>query len=204
MILPVDTFTEVEGTVTNLEGRAQKSNRIVPGVGASRPVVEILDDLAARLGGSVGSSASAIAKEIAVVAPAYREVTWEGLDWGPGRDGIIASGGSFTHAPQSSARDAATGDLTLHLGRVLYDGGTIVTAGPSLAALAPEPAAHLHPDDAARLGFVAGDRVTVTGNAGSAVMPVAIDPTLAQGTVYVPFNLGAVLGNGLDVKVEKV
>jgi hypothetical protein len=34
-------------------------------------------------------------------------------------------------------------------------------------------------------------------------MPVAIDPTLAKGTVYVPFNLGTAIGNGLEVKVEK-
>ena len=203
VILPVDTFTEVEGTVTNLEGRAQKSNRIVPGVGASRPVVEILEDLATRLGGSIGASASALAKEIATVAPAYAAVGWDALDWGTGRDGIVASGGSFTHHPAGTARDATGGDLVLHLGRVLYDGGTIVTAGPSLARLAAEPAAHLHPDDAARLGFAAGDRVTVTGNAGSAMMPVALDRTLAKGTVYVPFNLGAAIGNGLDVRVEK-
>jgi predicted molibdopterin-dependent oxidoreductase YjgC len=203
VILPVDTFTEVEGTVTNLEGRAQKTNRIVPGVGSSRPSVEVLDDIAGRLGGAVGATAAALAKEIATVAPAYAAMSWDALDWGRGRDGIVASGGTFTHPPSASAQDPATGDLTLHLGRVLYDGGTIVTAGESLAGLAPEPAAYLHPDDATRLGCAAGDRVTVTGNAGSAALPVAIDRSLAKGTVYVPFNLGASIGNGLDVKVAK-
>jgi len=203
VILPVDTFTEVEGTVTNLEGRAQKANRIVPGVGSSRPTVEVLDDIAGRLGGAVGATAAALAKEIATVAPAYAAMSWDALDWGRGRDGIVASGGSFTHTPSASAQDPATGDFTLHLGRVLYDGGTIVTAGESLARLAPEPAAYLHPDDATRLGCAAGDRVTVTGNAGSATLPVAIDRSLAKGTVYVPFNLGASIGNGLDVKVAK-
>ncbi|MBI5157086.1 MAG: NADH-quinone oxidoreductase subunit NuoG [Acidimicrobiia bacterium] len=203
VVLPVDTFTEVEGTMTNLEGRVQKSNRIVPGVGASRPVVEILEDLAARLGGSIGAGAAAIAKEIALVAPAYAAVSWEALDWGRGRDGIVVAEGPFTHTPERRATDPSVGALTLHLGRVLYDGGTMITAGPSLARLAPEPAAHLHPDDASRLGFAAGDRVTVTGNAGSAAMAVAIDPTLARGTVYLPFNLGASIGNGLEVKVEK-
>ena len=203
VILPVDTFTEVEGTVTNLEGRAQKTNRLVPGVGASRPTVEVLEDLAIRLGGSVGSSAAAIAKEIAAVAPAYAAVSWDALDWGTGRDGIVAAGGSFAHTPTATGKDPAIGDLTLHLGRVLYDKGTVVTAGPSLAMLAPSAAAHLHPEDAARLGFSAGDRVTVTGNAGSAAMPVVLDPTLAKGTVYIPFNTGATIGNGLDVKVER-
>jgi anaerobic selenocysteine-containing dehydrogenase len=95
--------------------------------------------------------------------------------------------------------ESAPAGFALHLARVLYDGGTLVTMGDSLAPLAPEPAAHLHPDDAARLGVGAGDRVTV----GGAALPVVLDPTLAPRTVYVPFNLGVALGNALDVKVEK-
>ncbi len=202
VVLPVDTFTEVEGTVTNLEGRVQKSNRVVPGVGGSRPAVEVLDDLAVRLGGSVGGSAAALAKEIAAVAPAYGAMSWDALDWGSGRDGIVAGASSFVHSP-AAARDPATGEFTLHLARVLYDGGTIVTSGESLAPLAPVPAAHLHPDDAARLGLAAGDRVTVTGNAGTATLPLALDSTLAPKTVYVQFNLGATLGNAIDVSIAR-
>ncbi len=201
VILPVDAFAEVEGTVTNLEGRVQKTNRLVSGVGGSRPAVEVLDDLASRLGGGIGAGAAAVAKEIAAVAPAYAAVSWEALDWGAGRDGIVVGGG-FTHSPTASFTETAPKDFALHLAPVLYDDGTLLTVSESLSLLAPEPAAHLHPDDATRLGVVAGATVTVIGNAGSETLPVKIDPTLVLGTVYVPL-VGVALGNALDVTVVK-
>jgi len=78
-----------------------------------------------------------------------------------------------------------------------------MTVSESLAPLAPEPAAHLHPDDAARLGVTATDRVTITGDGGTATLPVAIDPTLAPRTVYVPYGVGASVGHALDISVVK-
>ena len=78
VVLPVEGFAEKEGTVTNVEGRVQKVNRVVPGPGQSRPDWSILDDLAERMGTSIGlGTAEAISKEIAAVAPAYAGVTWE-------------------------------------------------------------------------------------------------------------------------------
>ncbi len=201
VILPVDGFAEVEGTVTNLEGRVQKVNRLVSGVGGSRPAVEVLDDLATRLGGSIGAGAAAVAKEIAAVAPLYAAMSWESLDWGKGRDGIVVGGG-FTDSPADSFTETAPQGFALHLAPVLYDDGTLMTVSESLSPLAPEPAAHLHPDDATRLGVAAGATVTVTGNAGTETLPVRLDPTLAPGTVYVPL-VGVTLGNAVDVTVVK-
>jgi NADH-quinone oxidoreductase subunit G len=209
VILPVDGFSEVEGTVTNLEGRVQKVNRLVPGVGAGRPAVEVIEDLAARLGGSVGGSAAAVAEEIRSLVPGYGDVSWDALAWGPGRDGIVVgeppasglqppAGGE----PPASGLSAAGEGMRLHLARVLYDRGTMVTAGPSLAKLARSAAAHLHPDDAARLGVAEGGTVVVGGDGGSAELPVALDPSLDPGVVYVPFNTGAVLGSSVAVTVE--
>ena len=200
VVFPVEAFAEVAGTVTNLEGRVQKVNRVAPGIGQSRPTVEVLGDLAARLGGALGGSADAIAKEIAEVAPAYRAVSWDGLDWGPGRDGIVVATGPAIPG-LDAATDAAVGAFALHLGRVLYDQGTMVTAGPSLAKLRATPAAHLYPEDAARLGVTAGMTVRVRSDQGEAALAAAIDPTLAPGTVYVPFNFGSPLGAPLGVEV---
>ena len=58
----------------------------------------------------------------------------------------------------------------------------------------------LHPDDAERIGV--NGRARVTGSAGSVELDTSIDPTLAPGTVYVPFNLGATIGNDVAVTVE--
>lgn len=146
-----------------------------------------------------GSSPQAMVAAIVELAP-YSEVTWDTLDWGAGRNGIVARGGEATFtAPKATTEKA--GGMALHLARVMYDGGTAVTMGPSFAKLAQRPTAYLHPEDATGLGVGAGARITVTGSAGSATLEVAFDETLAPGTVYVPFNLGVALGDGLSVEV---
>ncbi|MBU1228069.1 MAG: NADH-quinone oxidoreductase subunit NuoG, partial [Actinobacteria bacterium] len=93
VVLPALGFAEVEGTVTNLEGRVQKVNRLLPGPAGARPTHEILEDIARRMGGSIGAaSAEALAAEMAATAPAYAGITWEALSWGEGRRGIVAPG----------------------------------------------------------------------------------------------------------------
>jgi predicted molibdopterin-dependent oxidoreductase YjgC len=200
VVLPAAGFSEVEGTMTNLEGRVQKVNRLVPPPGQARPATEILADLASRLGDAWdGSSPQAVAAGFADLVP-YADVTWDALDWGGGRDGIVARGGEATFTAPKAKAEKADG-LALHLARVLYDGGTAVTMGPSLAKLAPEAAAYLNPKDAAGLGLDDGDSVTLSGSAGEATLSVRFDGSLAPGTVYVPFNLGVSIGSGLSVKV---
>jgi NADH-quinone oxidoreductase subunit G len=201
VVLPVDAFAEVEGTVTNLEGRVQKVNRLVPGVGKSRPAVEVIEDLASRLGGSVGESAAAVSDEIRSLVHGYGDASWEHLGWGAGRDGVVVEKAS-PPATEGDGGEPPGDRMALHLARVLYDSGTMVEAGPSLAKLTRQAAAHLHPDDAERLGVTEGARVVVTGDGGEADLPVAIDPSLAPGTVYVPFNLGVSFGASPGVTVE--
>ena len=94
--------------------------------------------------------------------------------------------------------------MVLHLGRVLYDRGTALQRGRSLAGLAPAAVLRLHPDDAARLGIADGTTVRLSGSAGSAELPAARDPSLAPGTVYLAAHLGVAVGNGLPVTVEAV
>jgi len=203
VVLPAAGFAEVEGTMTNLEGRVQKVNRLVPAPGQARPANEILADLADRLGGEwESSSAASLAADITTLA-LYSEVTWEALSWGGGRDGVVARGGEVSFAAPTVSKSTGNG-LALHLGRVMYDDGTAVMMGPSLAKLAAEPALYLHPDDAAALKVAAGDRVSITGSVGSAEIKAALDPSLAPGTVYLPFNRGVTVGSDPAVTVERV
>jgi NADH-quinone oxidoreductase subunit G len=203
VVFPALAFGETEGTVTNLEGRVQKVNRLVPGPGQARPTVEILADLARLLGHSVGvESGSAAADEIAALS-AYAGITWAALARGEGRDGIRALSSTPYELPLEAPREEA-GEMVLHLGRVLHDQGIAVQQGRSLAGLAPPPVLRLHPDDAARLGIAAGDTVRLAGSTGRVELPAALDPSLAPGTVYLPVNLGVAVGNGLGVGVEAV
>ena len=210
VVFPVAGLGEVEGSATNLEGRVQKVNRIVAPAGTSRPVWSILNDVAAAMGADLGAStAEVISEEIAQVAPAYAGITWDGLSWGPGREGIVLPGPDGTQplmvTPADPGMSVTSGHLALHAARVLYDDGVIVRHSTGIAGLARHGAAHLHPRDASLLAVVDGDEVVVHGD-GDVQLPVVIDPTLAEGTVYVPFNLAATaaLGAVPTVRVDAV
>lgn len=191
VVLPAEGFAEKEGTVTNLEGRVQKVNRVVPGPGQSRPDWSILDDLAERMGSPISlDSAETIAKEISSVAPAYGGVTWDLLD--VEKDGVVVplefGSQPLVYLPADAPGRAVAGDLVLHYARTMYDDGVLLRHGASLAGLAPGASVFIHPDDARRLGLVEGDQADVKTNAGSARLDVRLDDSLAHGAVYVPFN----------------
>jgi len=211
VILPVDGFAETEGTVTNIEGRVQKVNRIVPGPGQARELWSVLDDLSIRMGGQLGAGdPQGIVKEIATVAPAYRSFSWDRLEWGPDRDGAVMPDGDgvqpLQYVPVNSGLRPSGGRLTLHSGRVLYDGGTRVSQSPALAALTPTPAVYLHPRDASAFALTEGQQVDVIGEHAALRLPLRLDPTLAEGAAYVPANLNStwVLGVSEVVAVEPI
>jgi len=210
VVLPAEGFAEVEGTVTNLEGRVQKVNRLVPAPGQTRPVWSILDDVARRMGGELGAtSAAAIAKEIAKVAPAYRGVTWDALDWGDGREGLLLPLGDdaqqLEYIPVDGNLPSVPARFGLHLGRVLYDDGVRVRMSPSLAALAPEAVLYLNAAELEALGAEPGDRMVIEGDGASVELPVAVDNSLGNGTAYIPANLPATaaLGSSLAVSISR-
>jgi NADH-quinone oxidoreductase subunit G len=88
--------------------------------------------------------------------------------------------------------------LRLVVARTLYDAGRTVSAGPSLAALAPGIALVVHPNDLPRVGVTAeGDTVRVTSARGSAELPVRTDTAVAPGTCFIPFAQGGESPNDL-------
>ena len=208
VVLPALGFAEVEGTVTNLEGRVQKVADIVPGSGQSWSDWSILDNLARRMGVDLGlGSTETISKEIAQVAPAYRGVTWDLLEWEE-RDGAVVPFGPdasqpLQYVPADTPGRLDKAELVLHYARTLYDDGVLMGHSISLHQLAPGGAVYLHPDDARRLGLAAGDTARVATEAGEAELPVVLDASLSRGTVYVPFNQPGVpsLGSTLAVTV---
>ncbi|MEA2022925.1 MAG: NADH-quinone oxidoreductase subunit NuoG [Actinomycetota bacterium] len=200
VILPVVGLGEVEGTATNLEGRIQKVNRIVPSAGMSRPVWSIIDDLATAMGAEFGAtSVEAVGAEITRVAPAYAGVSWDRLTWGDDSEGLVLPGPEGTqplkHTPVDRGVPVVSGHRVIHTARVLYDDGVMVRNSSGISGLAAAGAAHLHPRDASVLAVTEGDEIVVTVD-GEVRLPVVIDPSLVEGTVYVPFNLASTAGLG--------
>lgn len=210
VILPAEGFTEKEGTVTNVEGRVQKVNHIRPGPGQSRPDWAILDDLALRMGRSLGlASPEAIAKEIAKTAPAYQGVTWDLLEWDE-TDGVVVpieGEAGISHIPvQLEGRNAPGADLTLHVARTMYDDGVRVRHSPSSHRLAPGAIVHVNPVDGPRLGATEGEQIRVVTSQGEGDFRVVLDDGTPAGVLYVPFNQtgGEHLGTDPVVRVKAV
>jgi formate dehydrogenase alpha subunit len=75
-VLPAATFAESGGTYVNLEGRIQKSRRVIPPAGEAKPDWWIFSELAKRLGSAAFDyqEESDIAEELAGAVPALAEV----------------------------------------------------------------------------------------------------------------------------------
>ncbi|MGH8946637.1 MAG: NADH-quinone oxidoreductase subunit NuoG [Acidimicrobiia bacterium] len=210
VVLPALGYAEKEGTVTNVEGRVQKLNRIRPGPGQAREDWAILEDIALRMGSPLDlAEAEEIAKEISAVAPAYDGITWDYLEW-EARDGaVVPLEGSppLSHIPVSLVTGNRPGPgLGLHVSRVMYDDGVRLRHCPALHSLAPGPIAVLHPDDADSLGVSSGDRVRLSTDQGEGAASVVVDRAAIPRTVRVPFNQpdGPRLGAAAVVSLEKV
>ena len=206
VVFPVQGFAEAEGTVTNIEGRVQKVNRLVPGPGQTKPTWSALDDLARRMGGDIGAtSVAALTKEIATVAPAYHGVTWDVLDWGEGREGMVLpiEGGTqhLQYIPVDGNLASVQARFGLHLGRVLYDDGVRTRMSPSLAALVPAAHVYLNAAEVVGLGLNPGDIALVESESGTVSLPIAVDNSLGNGAVYVPANLAETRELGAAVTV---
>jgi predicted molibdopterin-dependent oxidoreductase YjgC len=166
----------------------------------SRPVWSILDDVATTMGSEIGAlSPEAIGAEITRVAPAYAGVAWDRLSWGDDREGLVLPGPDGTqplkHTPIDHGVPVVSGQRVLHTARVLYDDGVMVRHSSGISGLAARGAAYLHPRDASVLAVTEGDEIVIHVD-GEVQLPVVIDPSLVEGTVYVPFNLTGTAGLG--------
>ena len=152
----------------------------------------ILDDLAARMDRPIGlASGRAVADEIARTAPAYAGVTWEYLEWDAPEGAVVPLEGAvqpLVHEPRPHDIGREVGAYTLHLARTMFDDGVLMRHSPSLARLAPGAAAYLTPADAAARRLHEGERIEIGIGNRSFSLPVRLDPSLSDGTVYVPFN----------------
>jgi NADH-quinone oxidoreductase subunit G len=210
LILPAETFTEKEGTATNVEGRVQKLNHIRPGPGQSRADWSILDDIALEMEKSLGlTSPEAITKEIAKVAPAYQGVSWDLLEWEE-TDGVvvpIAGEAPISFMPvASNGAGAPTADLVLHVARTMYDDGVRVRHSPASRRLAPGAVVKINPADAPRLGAQQGEKLHLVTKQGEGDFEVVLDEGTPAGVLHVPFNQEGAASLGTDpvVRVKAV
>jgi len=209
VILPAACFAEKEGTFTNTERRVQRIRKAVQAPGQARADVEIIADIATRMGYPLRySSPRAIMDEINAVAPIYGGITYarieeEGLQWPcpsadhPGsrflhKDGFSRGLGLFhavEYMPPTELPDADY-PFILSTGRVLYQyhTGTMTRRSAGSEELCPESHVEINPLDAQSLGIMEGQTVKVTSRRGALKVRAKITARSARGMIFMNFH----------------
>jgi formate dehydrogenase major subunit len=113
--------------------------------------------------------------------------------------------------PGSNGGDGAAanpGGLWLLAGGTLFADGSLGQRSGTLAKLAGPVRARLSPAEASRLKLAAGERVELTGPAGTLTLPLELDDSVPASAVFVPYagaelnRLGAPSGTGLRVGLK--
>jgi formate dehydrogenase major subunit len=205
-------WAETDGTVTSSERRVQRTRAAVRPPGQARREIDIIADLADRMGADWGRpSAEELWDELRSLSPMHGGMSWErlesegGIQWPcPDED---HPGTPFLHgrlwerpvggrrAPFSCVDDRPPVDglteefpLRLTTGRALDSFNTGVQTGQYNSPIRSGEAIDLSAADADSLGITHGERVMVSSRRGSIEMTVAVDPDLPVGLAFTTFH----------------
>lgn len=211
VILPASAFPEKTGTFTNTDRRVQIGRQAINPPGEARQDLEIIQDLARRLGLNWNyTGPAAVFAEIRKAAPSMAGITWERLEredsltypleqeGDPGQPVIFVGGfptangrARFVAADYTTAAELPDEEypFVYMTGRLLehWHTGSMTRHATVLDAIEPVPTVFMHPDDIAALGISPGDDVTVESRRGAITAPARVDSGLHRGNVFMPF-----------------
>jgi predicted molibdopterin-dependent oxidoreductase YjgC len=214
VVLPATVaWAESDGTVTSSERRVQRVRTAVPAPGDCRHDIEIIGELARRLGASWPSDdPETLWDELRTLSPMHAGMSWErleregGLQW-PCPD-LEHPGSPFLHgwlweddlggrppAPFSVVEHAGPAErlsdrfpLRLTTGRALDSYNTGVQSGGYRSPIRYGDALDVNPADALALGIADGERVRVSSARGSVEMAVRVQPDIPEGLTFTTFH----------------
>lgn len=223
VILPATSYLEKLGTYTNTDRRVQIGRPALRPPGEARLDWEIVCEVATRMGYPMKySRVEEIFDEFAALTDSYRDLDHgilgeTGRLWpAPDRsaeDGIpILFGdgfptkdgrGKLVPAEYTPARELPDDEypMVLNTGRLLehWHTGTMTRRSYALDALAPEAFVEVHPEDLARLGVRAGERVRVVSRRGKIELMTRPTTNVAPGSVFVAFHFREAAANVLTI-----
>jgi len=215
VVLPASaSWCEADGTVTNSERRVQRVRKALEPPGEARGDIEVLCDLAGRLGHTWETPTSEqVWDEIRSLSPMHAGMSYArlealgGLQWPcydenqPGEtflhsrlwDEPLRGARARFHAEQYAPPvDALSEEFPLRLttGRRLdsYNTGVQTSGYPS--PLRRGETLDLSPDDARRFGVLEGEMVKISSRRGSVEAPVRFDPHLTPGLAFMSIHFG--------------
>jgi formate dehydrogenase alpha subunit len=195
VVLPATTFAEMDGTLTNLEGRVQRVRQAIPPVGVSRPGWMILRDVANLMeaGRWNYSSAADVMSEIASLVPAYRGVKHETL----GASGVLrrfepAAKAQFVPFDLDRLQQLASDEFpfTLITERNLfyYHGACLTEQVKGMNLVKNEETVRLNSADATRLGISDGTVVEVASQYGNVECVAQASSAVPKGAAFTSIN----------------
>jgi NADH-quinone oxidoreductase subunit G len=232
VVLPVQSFTEREGTFTSGERRVQRFYPAISITRGPRPDFRVTADVAQRLGLAVeGRAASLVFQKLASKAASFAGLSYPALSktheqWplvarndlyygGTGyenRSGLgvtLQPGGEMEAVPMPAVGKTtapADGEVRLVPVTRLYDRGTCVTPSPSLQAHLAKAEVWLNPATAAALGLeeAAGAmKACLWLNGAPVSAQVKLEDTLPKGVGLVPRSVGIPLAGPRTAKIER-
>jgi formate dehydrogenase major subunit len=215
VVLPATAgWAETEGTTTNSERRVQRVRRAVTPPGEAREDIDIICDLAVRLGHEWKyADSEAVWNELRSVSPDHYGMTYErleeqqGIQWpcpatdrieptylhgrlweaDPAKRGLLAPFGLVEHDPPVDLTDEEY-PIRLTTGRRLDSYNTGVQSGGFASPLRRGEYVELCPEDAERYGVVVGEEVRVSSRRGAVVAPVWVDTALRPGLAFMTMH----------------
>ncbi|MFB6164623.1 MAG: molybdopterin dinucleotide binding domain-containing protein, partial [Haloarculaceae archaeon] len=212
-VCPTGSLVEKRGTFTNTERRIQLVNPILSPPGGARTDMDILQDLAGRMGFEWDYDGPAdVMEEISDLTPIYGGVTHErleargdGLQWPvwdedhPGTPYLYDEAfntddgkahfvpADFGEPPQLPSEEFP---LTLTTGRVLYHWhtGSMTRRVEALMDQVGESFVEIHPETAAQLGVSDDEYVRVSSENGSIVVKANVTDRVDRRTVFIPMH----------------
>jgi predicted molibdopterin-dependent oxidoreductase YjgC len=222
VVLPSSaSWCEAEGTVTNSERRVQRVRKALDPPGEARGDIEILGDLARRLGHDWGQpTAEDVWNEVRRLSPMHAGMSYRrleslgGIQWPcydeehPGelylhsrlwRDPIEGRPAPFHVVEYEPPVDTLDDDFPLRLttGRRLDSYNTGVQSAGYPSPLRWGETLDLSPQDAQRYGVADGEVVRVSSRRGSVVAPVRYDPSLRPGLAFMSLHFPDIVDTNL-------
>ena len=213
VVLPAAlAWAETDGTVTSSERRVQRVRAAVPPPGQARADIDILGDLARRLGADWGHPGPEdLWDELRSLSPMHAGMSWDRLDdgglqwpcpsedhpgspslhgwlWADDLEGRDPAPFSVV-SPQGPAEELTEEfPLRLTTGRALDSYNTGVQSGGFDSPIRYGHAIDVNPADAADLGVADGERVLVSSPRGSVEMEVRLQADLPTGLAFTTFH----------------
>jgi formate dehydrogenase major subunit len=213
VVLPASAnWVEAEGTVTSSERRVQRVRRALNPPGNARDDIEIVCEIARRLGHDWGNpTAEQVWDELRSLSPIHAGMSYKrleelgGIQWpctdenDPGSlflhgrlwaDPVVGPLAPFTPVDFLPALDTLSEEFPIRLttGRRLDSFNTGVQSGGFASPLRRPETLNLSPQDMAKYGLSDGEIISISSRRGSIEAPVLTDVTLHPGLAFMTFH----------------